>query len=223
MKKLFLPLLFVLLIPFSMSSCGGLKNYTLTEADATAAIRELLQIGSRDGLNPNAFNKQAILSSVFPADVVKVLNTLNTLGLTSEVDRFSTTLATATQQTAERSVPVFVNAIAGMRLADAISIVKQGGTSATDYLRSVAGIQLRDAIKPVMQDALNQYNLGKQWETITGPVRGLLGNKVNIDLATITAGLVTEKMFQKIADKEREIRTNSNARTSLVLRRVFGS
>src|SRR6476646_10269219 len=127
MKKLFLPFLIALMIPFSMSSCGGLKNYTLTEADATAAIGELLQIGSRDGLNPNAFNKQTILASVFPSEVVKVLNTLNTLGLTSEVDRFSTTLATATQQTAERSVPVFVNAITGMRLADAISIVKQGG------------------------------------------------------------------------------------------------
>lgn len=223
MKKLFLPLILVVMLPFTFASCGGLKNYTLTEADATAAIRELLQIGSRDGLNPNAFNKQTILASVFPADVVKVLNTLNTLGLTTEVDRFSTTLATATQQTAERSIPVFVNAIAGMRLADAISIVKQGGTSATDYLRSVAGIQLRDAIKPVMQQALNQYNLTKQWETITGPVRNLLGNKVNIDLATIAAGLVTEKMFQKIAEKEQQIRTDANARTSLVLRRVFGS
>jgi hypothetical protein len=223
MKKLFLPFLLLLVLPFSMSSCGGLKNYTLTQSDAEAAIRELLQIGSRDGLNPNAFSKQTILSSVFPSDVVKVLNTLNQLGLTSEVDRFTTTLATATQQTAERSVPVFVNAIAGMRLSDAIAIVKQGGTSATDYLRSAAGTQLRDAVKPVMAQALSQYNLTKQWETMTAPVKGLLGNRVNIDLATITAGLVTEKMFQKIAEKEQQIRTNSNARTSLVLRRVFGS
>jgi len=108
-----------------------------------------------------------------------------------------------------------------MKLTDAMRIIKSGGTSATDYLRANVGDSLRRSITPVMQSALNEYNLNAQWDKIIKPVQSLTGNRFNLDLANIMAGMVSEKMFQNIAEKERQVRTNAAARTTPLLQKVF--
>jgi hypothetical protein len=221
MKKFLLPILLASLLPLSFS-CSTLRNgYVLNEQDAANAVRQLLQIGARDGSLTGAFSKEMILSTLFPEPVKKVLNTLNQLGLTNEIDRFTTTLSTAAEKTATNSVPIFVSGISNMRLNDAMRIIKNGGTSATDYLRATVGDSLRRSITPVMQTALNEYKLNEQWEKIIKPVQSITGNRVNLDLANIMAGAVSEKMFQKIAEKEQQIRADANARTTTLLQKVF--
>lgn len=219
MKRLVLPVLFAFLLPASFS-CNTLKNYVLTEQDAAAAIRQMLQLGAQGNLQ-GAFTKDAVMTAIFPEGLRKTLNTLQQLGLTSEIDRFTTTMATAAQQTATNSVPIFLNGISRMSFSDAIRIVKNGGTSATDYLRSTVGTELRTSIKPVMQQALNEYKLAEQWEKIIKPARALVGDRLNLDLANLMAGLVSEKMFQKLAETEVQVRTNAAARTTPLLERVF--
>jgi hypothetical protein len=222
MKKLFTPLLFFFLaiaatVNFSCSS-SRLGRYVLTEQDAAAAIRQMLEIGAKDNV---AFTSQGIMDAVFPEQLKKTLNTLQQLGLTSEIDRFTTTLATASEKTAERSVPVFVNAITSMKLSDAMTIIKNGGTSATDYLRKSSGTQLREAIKPVMKEALDEYKLIDQWNKIIKPAQSLAGNKLNFDLANLMAGVVSEAMFQKLEENEKKIRTDAASRTTPLLQKVF--
>jgi hypothetical protein len=222
MKKIFIPLLFVILLPLSFSCSGSrLAGYTLNEADAAAAIRQLLQIGTQNGSLTGAFKKETILSTIFPEPVANVLKTLNQLGLTNEVDRFTITLGTAAEKTAERSIPIFVSGIQKISFSDAMSIIKNGGTSATDYLRSSIGADLRKSITPVMQTALDEYKLNQQWDALVKPVKAIFGNKLNIDLGNLMAGIVSEKMFQKIGEREVEIRKNASARTTTLLQKVF--
>ena len=162
-----------------------------------------------------------MMSAILPEEVRKVLNTMQQLGITNEVDRFTTTLGTAAEKTAERSVPIFLNGISNMKFNDAVRIIKTGGTSATDYLRSSVGADLRTSIKPIMQSALDEYKLTEQWAAITKPLSTATGNKLNLDLANLMAGVVSEAMFQKIEEKEKEIRTDANARTTTLLQKVF--
>lgn len=222
MKKIFLPFVLIILLPLTYS-CGSsrLAGYSLTDNDATAAIRQLLALGARDNGLTGAFSKDAILSTLFPEPVKKVLTTLNTLGLTSEVDRFTTTLSSAAEKTATASVPIFINSINNMKVYDAMRIIRSGGTSATDYLRTSAGDTLRRSITPIVQVALNEYKLNDQWSKITKPVQSIAGNKINIDLPNLMAGLVTEAMFRKIAEKEIQVRTDATARTTSLLQKVF--
>ncbi len=81
MKRIVLPLLFAFVIPATFS-CSTLKSYMLNEQDAAAAIRQLLEIGSRDGL-AGAFSKDAIMAGIFPEPLRKTLNTLQQLGLSN--------------------------------------------------------------------------------------------------------------------------------------------
>lgn len=219
MKRLVLPLLFAFILPAAFS-CSSLKNATLNEADAASAIKQMLEIGVRQGVQ-GSFNKDAIMSTLFPESMRKTLNTLQQLGLLSDLDRFTTTMATASEKTAERSIPVFINTIDNMSITDAIGIIKNGGTSATDYLRAHAGTQLREAIRPVMKQALDEYHLTDQWNKIMKPAQDISNNRVNLDLPNLMAGLVSLKMFEKIEEKEKDIRANASARTTPLLRRVF--
>ena len=221
MKKLILPLLISMVIPLTYS-CSTLKGvYSLNEQDAAAAIKQMLEIGARDGITTGAFSKDRIMSTLFPEALRKTLNTLNQLGLTNEIDRFTTTLGTAAEQTATKSIPIFVNGINRMSVTDAMHIIKNGGTSATDYLRTNVGTDLRKSITPVMQEALNEYKLMEQWNNIIKPAKTFSGDKLNLDLANLMAGLVSEKMFQEIEAKEKEIRANAAARTTPLLKKVF--
>ena len=221
MKKLILPLLISMVIPMTYS-CSTLKEaYSLNEQDAAAAIKQMLEIGARDGITTGAFSKDRIMSTLFPEALRKTLNTLNQLGLTNEIDRFTTTLGTAAEQTATKSIPIFVNGINRMSVTDAMRIIKNGGTSATDYLRTNVGTDLRKSITPVMQEALNEYKLMEQWNNIIKPAKTFSGDKLNLDLANLMAGLVSEKMFQEIEAKEKEIRANAAARTTPLLKKVF--
>lgn len=221
MKKKFLPFLFIILLPVAYS-CSTLK-YVLTENDAATAIRQLLSIGAKENSLAGAFSKETILSTLFPEPVHKVLNTLNTLGLTSEIDRFTTTLSTAAEKTATASVPIFVNSINKMKFTDAIRIIKNGGTAATDYLRVSAGDTLRTSVRPIMQTTLDEYKLNEQWNDLIKPVKTITGNKLNLDLATLMAGTVSEAMFRKIAEKEVQVRKDASARTTRLLQKVFSA
>jgi hypothetical protein len=111
-----------------------------------------------------------------------------------------------------------------MSIRDAITIVKNGGTSATDYLRHTVGDTLRGAVKPIMRNALNEYGVQQSWDKLVAPAKVLLGSKLgmNLDLDNVMAVVVTNAMFNKIEQQEIEIRTNAQARTTASLQRVFG-
>lgn len=221
MKKFFVALSFAaVLLPASFScSPGKFGGYRLNEIDAANAIRELLGIGARQGL-AGSFNKDMIMSALFPTEINKALNVLSLLGLTSEVDRFTETMGKAAEKSAERAIPIFISAIDRMTFSDAMRIIRNGGTAATDYLRSSVGADIRRALTPVMKTALDEYKLNEQWDKFVKPIR-IAGITLNPDLSAIMASLVSEAMFRKIEEKERDIRANAAARTSTLLQKVF--
>lgn len=210
-------------------SCNSLKSLKggLTEQEAIDAIRETLSIGSKYGGtllgNNGAFTKESLLSAIFPPELQKVAAMLQTLGLSKEVDRFTTTLATAAEQTAAKSVPVFLDGIKKMKIKDALKIITNGGNSATDFLRITIGDTLRKSITPVMNNSLDEYKLSSEWNKLIKPAQLFVGEKINLDLGNLMAGLVANAMFAKIEEKEREIRARAEARSSSLLQKVFGN
>ena len=221
MKKLFLPFLFVSFLPtFFSCSSSNLNGYRLNERDAASAIRQMLELGARESVT-GAFSKEAIMTTLFPESVKKTLQTIQQLGLTNEVDRFTTTLNTAAEKAATNSIPIFTGAISKMSISDAMRIIKTDGTPASDYLRSSVGADVRKSIVPVMRDALNEYKLIEQWEKIIKPAQAFTKDRVNLDIANLMAGMVSEAMFRKIEEKEKEIRARAEARTTPLLKKVF--
>jgi len=228
MKKILVS--FLLASVLGLGGCSSLKNLGgfLSEADAANAIREALIIGSNFGANNlgqnGSFSRDVLLNAILPQEAQKVIQTLDRLGLASQFNKFAATLDNAAVDAVKQSAPIFINGIRRMSIMDAISIVKNGGTAATDYLRRNVGDTLRGAVRPVMRTALNAYNIEQQWDKLIGPVKVLLGNRagLNLNLDNVLAVMITNEMFSKIEQQEIAIRTNAQARTTSSLQRVFG-
>lgn len=224
MKKVYTILFFSIAI-LSTPSCNTAKQL-FSGDDAAGAIKELLSFGTQYGgdllSKKNALSKENILQSILPGDAGKILSTLETLGLSSEVSRFSSTLTTVAEKSAEKSVPIFLQGIKNMGFKDAVGIVKKGGTSATDYLRNSIGDTLRRAITPAINSGLEEYKLVSQWNNLVAPAKLFLGDKLNLDLGNLLSGVVANMMFNKIAEKEMAIRSKATERKTALLQKVFG-
>jgi hypothetical protein len=228
MKKIIIAIFAV--STMGLSGCGSLKSLGgfLSEADAANAIREALIIGVNFGANSlgqrGSFSRDVLLGAILPREVQNVVQTLDRLGLTPQLNRFANTLDNAAVEAVTRSGPIFVDGIRRMSIGDAIGIVKNGGTSATDYLRRTVGDDLRSAVAPVMRTALNEYHIADEWDKLISPAKILLGNRagLNLNLDNVLAVVITNQMFSKIEQQELNIRNNAQARTSATLQRVFG-
>jgi hypothetical protein len=218
---------FTLLFGTACSSLKSIGDY-LSEADAANGIREALIIGANLGSNnlsqKGSFSRDVLMRAVLPPEAQNIVQTLDRLGLAAEFNRFANTVDNAAIEAARRSGPIFVDGIRRMSIRDAINIVKNGGTAATDYLRYTVGDTLRGAVRPVMRQALNEYNIASSWDKLVGPAKLVLGNRLglSLDIDNVLAVMLTNEMFNKIAEQEVNIRTNAAARTSSTLQRVFG-
>jgi hypothetical protein len=228
MKKIIVA--FFAISSMAFSGCSTLQSLSdyLSEADAARAIKEALTIGANFGANSlgqkGSFSRDVLLTAVLPKEAQQVVQALDRLGLASEFNRFTNTLDNAAIDAATKSGPIFVEGIRRITIRDAIGIVKNGGTAATDYLRRTVCDSLRTAITPVMRTALNEYSIVQQWDKLVAPAKVFLGNKasLNLDLDHILAVMLTNEMFKKIEEQELRIRTDATARTSTTLQRVFG-
>ncbi len=210
----------------TFSSCDVVKAL-LGEADIAGGLKEALingvMQGKNNAQNGSLFNGTNILNGVLPEGAVKIIKTLETLGLGGEITRFQNTLTSAATKSAEKTVPVFINGIHSINFKDAVAILGGGYNAATNYLRSSVGDSLRNAIRPEIASVLSEYKLPQTLGDLAGKELPVIGKqKLNIDFTSILAQLVANKMFSEIEATEYKIRTDFNARTSNLLKQVFG-
>lgn len=143
----------------------------------------------------------------------------------------------AAEDAAKQAAPIFVNAITSTTIDDAWGILNGADTAATGYLRDKTFSQLFNLYRPSVQVSLDKpivagvsanqswNQLTKKWNQFSGSVAGKLLNvkQINYTLDEYVAKQALRGLFIKIADQEKLIRSDINARTSELLRKVFGS
>jgi hypothetical protein len=232
MKKLVL----VLTIVVSFSGCDVLQQLpqaagvggAVTEADAASGIKEalsqglakaVLQLNKEDG-----FYKDAVYKVLLPPDAKKVENALRTVGLGNMVDKAILQINRGAEDAAGYAKPIFVDAIKNMTLTDAIGLVKNGDTSATHFFREKTTAQLIAAFMPVIQSSLDKTQATKYYGDIVNKYNSFptTFTKINPDLASYVTTKATNALFDQVALEEKNIRTNFAARTTDILKKVFG-
>ncbi|HEY9489426.1 MAG TPA: DUF4197 domain-containing protein, partial [Chryseosolibacter sp.] len=141
-----------------------------------------------------------------------------------EVDKFVTTLNRGAEDAAKEAKPIFVEAIRAMTIEDAWSILRGENDAATQYLRRTTSGLLREKFKPVIQNSLNKVNATKYYgEIVTRYNQIPLVQKVNPDLDDYATDKAIDGLFVMIAKEEKNIRENPIARTTELLKKVFGA
>lgn len=200
----------------------------LTTEEVGAGLKEALINGISKGADlasqVDGYNKNAEIKIPFPPDVKKVEDKLRQLGLGSEVDKFVTTLNHGAEEAAKEAKPIFVSAIRQMTIDDAWGILKGQPDAATQYLKRTTSPQLKEKFKPVIQTSLDKVSATKYYGDLINTYNKIpLVQKVNPDLNEYATNLAIQGLFTMIAKEEKNIRQDPLARTSDLLKRVFGA
>ena len=95
-------------------------------------------------------------------------------------------------------------------------------SSATNYLQNTTSTSLQAKFTPVIQNSYTRVGADKIWSEIITKYNSLpLVKKVNPNLTEYTTSKAMEGVFKMIAVEEKDIRTNLNARSSDLLKKVF--
>lgn len=200
----------------------------LTTAEVAEGLKEALIKGISTGSDLasqlDGYFKNPEIKIPFPPEVKKVEDKLRQLGLGSEVDKFVMTLNRGAENAAKDAKPIFITAIRSMTIQDAWAILRGDNDAATQYLKRTTSAQLREKFKPVIQNSLNKVNATKYYGDIVNRYNQIpLVQKVNPNLDDYATDKAIEGLFIMIAKEERNIRQNPVARTTELLRKVFGS
>ncbi len=234
MKKLFT--LSLILMSITLGSCDvlnqaagavgagtGISNAEagngIKEALAQGLAKSVLQLNTTDG-----FFKDAIYKVLLPPDAKKIENTLRSLGFNSMVDKAILQINRGAEDAAGYAKPIFVDAIKSMTLNDAIGLIRNGDTSATHFFRDKTTDKLMAAFAPVIKSSLDKTDATKYYSEMVTKYNNLpiTFKKVNPDLTGYVTERATNALFDLVAKEEVNIRTNLAARTSDLLKKVFG-
>jgi len=159
----------------------------------------------------------------FPPDAQKMEKKLRDIGLGSDVDNFIMTLNRGAEDAAKQVKPIFIDAIKKMTITDVTSILKGQPDAATQYLKKTTTTQLQAQFKPIIKTSLDKVNATKYYSDLATKYDKIpFVKKVNPDLVAYTTDLAIQGLFIKIAEEEKNIRANPVARTTDLLKKVFG-
>jgi hypothetical protein len=141
-----------------------------------------------------------------------------------QVDETVLSINRAAEDAAKGAKDIFIDAIKNMSVRDAINIVKGNNDAATVYLKDNTSPQLNEKFRPVIKASLDKVEATKHWEElITAYNRIPFVKKMNPNLTEYVTGKAIDGLFIMIAKEEARIRKDPMARTSDLLKKVFGN
>ncbi len=231
---------FALCIAISCSGCAELDPaildailttataaQPLDEATVDRGLREALDIGIGRTVertsSVDGFLGDTLLRISVPEEFEEAAQLLRKVGFSRQVDELEVTMNRAAEQAAGEAREIFVNAIRGMTIADAFGILRGGETAATDYLYARTADNLRERFEPIISTKMERVGLYRKYERLATIYNGLPSTRrPAVDLDTYLTERTLEGLFIALEDEERKIRRDPIARTTELLRRVFG-
>ena len=230
MKKL---LLLALLIPFLGTAqlkkiLKKVTTVTTTTAnvDYGAALKEALNKGVTDQVSKltavDGFYKNEAVKILMPEELQRVERTLRAVGLGSLADDGIRSLNRAAEDAVKEATPIFVTAIREITITDAKSIVLGEQNAATTYLQKNTQQPLYIKLNPLVKQSIGKVGADAIWATLIDKYNRIpLVTKVNPDITDYVTNKALDGVFKMITIEEKNIRSNINARTTDLLRKVF--
>ena len=197
----------------------------LTNTEIISGLKEALTIGAQQSGNKlsalDGFFKNAAIKILLPPEAQKVEKSLRDIGLGGLVDKAVLSLNRAAEDAATSAAPIFINAIKGMTIQDAVGILRGGDFAATNYLKGKTTDPLTEAFRPVIEKSLGKVNATKYWSDVFTAYNRFAQNKINPDLSAYVTGKALDGIFYQVGLEEQKIRKDPVARTTEILKKVF--
>lgn len=207
---------------------SGLPTGGLSQDEVGRGLKEALNQGVEKGVTQlnkkDGYFKDAQIKIPMPEEAKKVESKLRSLGQGAKVDEAIESMNRAAEDAAKGAKDIFVAAIKGMTLTDAMSILKGEDNAATTYLSKATRTELTKKFKPVIKVSLDKVGATKHWATVFGTYNKIpMVKKINPNLEEYVTDKALNGLFIQVAKEELKIRKDPTARATDLLKKVFGN
>ena len=146
------------------------------------------------------------------------------MGMGSQMDELEVGMNRAAEQATPKAKEIFLNAVTRMSFDDARKILSSNDTAATEYFKKQSSSELTTAFAPIVHQSMENVGVVRQYDQIvkSSAASPLLGNqKLNLDNYVVEKTL--DGLFLVLGEEEKKIRHNPAARTTTLLKEVFGN
>lgn len=193
----------------------------------SAGIKEALAVGTERAVSSlskvDGYFGNSAVKILMPSSLQKVAQLAKMAGYEKQVDEFVLSMNRAAEAAAPLASRYFGDAIRAMTLGDVRGILSGGDTAATTFFRDKTGDKLYGAFKPVVSKKVDQVGATRAYKRMIGRYDGVpLVGKQSLDVDDYVTRKALDGLFHMVGEEEKKIRTDPAARTTELLKTVFG-
>jgi len=131
----------------------------------------------------------------------------------------------AAEQAAPKALDIFTGAVSKMTIDDGRAILSGPSDAATQYFRRTTTSSLTTSFHPIVDQSLSSAGAVGVFKSVQAKAADipLAGQQVqDFNLTDFTVGKALDGLFHYLGVEEAAIRTNPAARTTDLLKKVFG-
>src|SRR5438105_4880744 len=209
--------------PRNNSTTAALSNDKITaglkEALKASTGKAVASTGRRDG-----FLKNEAIKILLPEKLRTAGKGMRLLGMGSQLDELEVGMNRAAEQATPLAKQVFLNALLKMNIDDARNILTGGDNAATEYFRRRSLGELTTAFKPIVHQVMQRVGVIKQYnQLMQNSVAASVLPGQGLDLDNYVVGKTLDGLFYVLGQEEKQIRKDPAARSTALLREVFGT
>ena len=192
----------------------------LKDALKVASQRVIGRIGKLDG-----YNADPDIRIPLPGALQQIEGTLRAVGVGGILDDLRLKMNRAAEQAAPKALKIFGDAATRITFDDARSILTGPQDGATQYFRGTTSESLATAYRPIIDTSLSGVGAVVVFNAVKARAKTIpfIGQSVvDFSLSDFTLGKALDGLFHYLAVEEVAIRTNPIARTTNLLKQVFG-
>lgn len=219
-------------LPESAPQTPATKELTssrLSNSDIAAGLRQALSVGAERAVailgRSGGYLDDPQVRIPLPGVLQTAAKGFRMFGQDQLVDDFETTVNRAAERAIPQTLDIVKATVRDMTLKDVRAILNGPDDSATRFLREHAGEQLQQAIRPIVAEATEASGATAAYKRLANQLGSGQGGWMDGGVLDLD-GYVTEKtldgLYLKLADEERQIRHDPVARSTDLLKKVFG-
>ncbi len=212
------------LLPGEQTTTASLDSSTMV-----SGLKEALSVGTKRAIETvsqtDGYLANPRIRIPLPPQVEKVDNLLRQVGMSDLADEFQTSMNRAAEEAAPEATSIMIDAIKNMSIEDAKNILNGPDNAATQYFREQTSGRLTELFRPSIENSLDQVGSTRYYNQLSDRVASVpvVGEELNVDLPDYVTQKALDGLFTMLALEEKKIRENPAARTTELLKTVFGN
>jgi len=206
---------------------SALGGGSLSDGDVVGGLKEALQIGTGNAAantsKVDGYYRHPKIRIPLPGPLQKVEGLLRAGGMGDKVDAFERSMNRAAERAAPEAKAIFWDGIKQMTFTDARRILEGTDDEATRYFQRTTSARLGGIFKPAVHKSMSEVGVTRSFQALEQQAKTIpFGSGLSLDLDQYVTDMALEGLFYMLAQEEKKIRQNPAARTTDLLKKVFG-